>query len=729
VTDAGEVRRSQLTRAHVRSVFVALCGVVACIGTFIYELFKEIFAPQISRWGSHTITIAFVTLLASGVARLAYQTAMRLQAVMTVLKGRGERFEAALHGIVKAVPAPAFVVMRDHTLMTCNEALATRLGRTVDEVRGRNVFELLPDQRLARERVAHVDRVFETGVAETFRDVNGGRHYANHVCPVLGPDGNVWAVGIIAIDETDLRQAQEQLAGKEELLRFGLEASRLGVWEWDIGADTVTVSPEAIALMGGHARAWRGSFTDFLRYVEPVDRARVESSLRTAAAGRTGSEPERFRARPIPNRTMKWVEVQGRQFRGPEGRVRLIGTVGDATAQVEAEDRRRRAELALQAVTKGTAGYTGHAFFSSLAEVLAHTLNARWVLVARSTGGGQAMSLAGWAGGPTAPGPLPAHGPLDEALAARWATAVDPAGTQVPHVVAVPIVGLDGRALGLVAAMDTAPPVDLDTTRWLLALCAVRAGAEIQRMDKEDEILSLNADLERRVVERTIELTSANRELEAFSYSVSHDLRAPLRSIDGFAMALMEDFGDALEPAARQYVQIVRRESQRMGQIIDDLLGLARLTRSALNRGPVDLTALCTDIVDALRRREPGRGVTVSIETGMMAQGDANLLRIALENLIGNAWKFTSRTPHAIIEIGAGGTPSQPTFHVRDNGVGFDASMASKLFQPFARLHAATEYEGTGLGLATVARIVKRHGGQISASGQPGKGAEITWSL
>jgi signal transduction histidine kinase len=277
--------------------------------------------------------------------------------------------------------------------------------------------------------------------------------------------------------------------------------------------------------------------------------------------------------------------------------------------------------------------------------------------------------------------------------------------------------------------MDDHPPVDLDLARWVLALSAARAGAEIQRFDKEREIMRLNADLERRVAERTTELTSANRELEAFSYSVSHDLRAPLRSIDGFALALIEDHGDRLEPSARQYVEIVRQESQRMGHIIDDLLGLARIGRGTLSRGPVNVSALCAEIVEDLRQREPQRRVAVDVMADMIVLADANLLRIALENLVGNAWKFTSRTPDARVEIGLGGTPALPSLYVKDNGAGFDAAHASKLFKPFARLHAASEYEGTGLGLATVARIVKRHGGAVAADSRPGEGATLSFTL
>jgi PAS domain S-box-containing protein len=714
----------------------ALCSALAAgVGTFVYELGKELLCPRISRWGSHAMTICFVTLAAALIAEVNYRTARRVRTALETLRGRGERTEAALQALVDAVPAPTFLVDRGHNLLTLNQQLATRFRRSIEALRGRNAFELIPDQDLARARVQHIDEVFRTGVAQVFHDVNGGRHYANHLCPVRNSQGEIWAIGVVAADMTDLRTAEAELGRQEELLRFGLDSARLGVWEWDLGTDTVIVSPQAIELFGGRPKEWRGPFSAFLEYVEAPDRARVEEYLRSAGAGRVQTEAVTFRARPMPKRAMRWLEVQGRLFKAPRGRVRMVGTVGDATTKIEEAARRARADQALEIVTEGTAGHTGLAFFKSLVEVLASSLGTRHVLVARATDDGTGATLeplAGWAGGPARDCIVPIDGRLDESAALRWRAAVSghpPEGGDRPHVVAVPIVSIEGRTLGLVAALDDEPLFDLDTARWVLALSAVRAGAEIQRLDKEDEIMRLNADLERRVTERTTELTSSNRELEAFSYSVSHDLRSPLRSIDGFALALLEDHGDRLEPEARQYIDIVRQETQRMGQIIDDLLGLARLTRSPLRTGPVDVSAMCVEIVDDLRRREPHRGVEVMIAPRMFVVADANLLRIALENLVGNAWKFTGRTREPRIDIGLAGSPAMPQFHVADNGAGFDSAHASKLFQPFARLHTAAEYEGTGIGLATVARIIKRHGGSVWAESRPGAGATLRWTL
>jgi PAS domain S-box-containing protein len=723
-------------------------ALAALLTTIAFESAKEALLPTITRWGSHILTIVYISCAAGVIAALVHRAGGRLRREVQALEGWAQRNEAALQAVVDAIPEPAFLVDRDHTILTLNAALAARFGHPVAAIRGKNAYSFLPDLQVARARAAQISLVFEHGKALVFPDANRGRHYVNHICPVRGSDGNVWAVGVVAIDVTDLTKAREQLERKEELLRFGLQAAHLGVWEWDVGTDVVTISPEARVLLGGPERTRRLSFASFLAHLDGRDRERVEQALRTAAAGRALTEPLRFRGRASDQLPMRWVEIQGRVFKGEGGRVRMVGTVGDATTRIESEARRERSEQAVKSVTQGTAGHTGEDFFSSLVEALARSLGTRWVLAGRFKDDGAVLeTMAAWADGPAAnlsigattagpsglPSPLPASLP---SWSRRWLSTLEARGPRkrrqaagVAHVVEVPIVGPDGRMVGLVAALDDEPLADLDTVRLVLALSAVRACAEIQRLDKAAEIMRLNAELERRVAERTTELTAANRELEAFSYSVSHDLRAPLRSIDGFALALIEDHGDALAPSARQYVDIVRQESQRMGQLIDDLLGLARLSRGTLNRASVDVSAVAADIVAELARRHPGRAARVVVAPGMVVRGDANLLRIALENLIGNAWKFTSRRADARIEIGMQIEGPHRAITVADNGAGFDPRLSAKLFQPFARLHPASEYEGTGIGLATVARIIKRHGGSVRAESQPGAGATFICTL
>lgn len=241
-------------------------------------------------------------------------------------------------------------------------------------------------------------------------------------------------------------------------------------------------------------------------------------------------------------------------------------------------------------------------------------------------------------------------------------------------------------------------------------------------------VRSLNADLERCVEQRTQQLLDANRELEAFSHSVSHDLRAPLRGINAFIDLLAEHCGDSLDDRARGYLDRARASAARMGQLIDDLMRLSRISANDLHRVDVDMAALAEAIVTELRAAEPQRAVDVRIEAPLKCNADLQLLRVALENLIGNAWKFTRDTPLARLELGR--LPTSPgTFYVRDNGAGFDPAHAQRLFEPFARLHPDSQFPGTGVGLSIVDRIVRRHGGRIWAQASAGEGATFCFTL
>jgi PAS domain S-box-containing protein len=250
-----------------------------------------------------------------------------------------------------------------------------------------------------------------------------------------------------------------------------------------------------------------------------------------------------------------------------------------------------------------------------------------------------------------------------------------------------------------------------------------------RRKFAEAEVARLNASLERRVVERTAALEAANLELEAFDYSVSHDLKSPLRHITDYSSALMDEYSGSLDAIGRLYLERLERAGARLERMVSDLLGLSTLTRGDVYRSAVDVSALAEAVVADLRADAPSRDVEVSIQPGLVAHADAGLVHIALENLIGNAWKFTSRSPAARIEVGESLHGGRPVLHVRDNGAGFDMAFADKLFAPFRRLHKEDEFPGNGIGLATVQRIVRRHGGRIWPDAQLGRGATFRFTL
>jgi signal transduction histidine kinase len=250
---------------------------------------------------------------------------------------------------------------------------------------------------------------------------------------------------------------------------------------------------------------------------------------------------------------------------------------------------------------------------------------------------------------------------------------------------------------------------------------------EIQQRDRA--LRNARDELEQRVSDRTHDLVSANRELEAFSYSVSHDLRGPLEVLNGFSYMLMTKHAGQLDSGGRESVENIRAAARRMSELIDDLLNLSRMTTSTMHRERVDLSAFARPIIDDLRREAPGRHVEFVAPESAEAFGDPRLLHIMLDNLLRNAWKYTSRREQARIELGRESKNGRVVYFVKDDGSGFDQRSADRLFQPFQRLHSAAEFPGNGIGLATVRRIVQRHGGEVWAEGAVGKGATFCFTL
>jgi PAS domain S-box-containing protein len=282
----------------------------------------------------------------------------------------------------------------------------------------------------------------------------------------------------------------------------------------------------------------------------------------------------------------------------------------------------------------------------------------------------------------------------------------------------------DGR---LIDVSVTASPIR-DAAGKIIGVSKVARDIS-ERKRAQEKIRQLNAELEQRVLERTAQLEAVNKELEAFSYSVSHDLRAPLRAVDGFSRALLEDYGAQLPDEGRDYLQTIRSAAQKMGELIDDLLAFSRLSRLPLRKSDVDTGKLVRGVLEELSGQRQGRQVDVRIDDLAPCQADPALLKQVWVNLLSNALKFTGKREKAVVEIGCAPEKGRNVYFVRDNGTGFDMKYAGKLFGVFQRLHRAEDYEGTGIGLAIVQRVIRRHGGRVWAEAALNRGATFYFTL
>jgi PAS domain S-box-containing protein len=513
-----------------------------------------------------------------------------------------------------------------------------------------------------------------------------------------------------------------------------METTQAIPWEMDPASWCFThMGPQIVALLGYPLEQW---YTDnfWLDHLHPDDRSWAPTFCKQAAAKGQDHELE-YRMLAADGRSV-WIRDVVSVVVEADGSRKLQGFLFDIS-------QRKHVEGAMQALATSAPTVGTDDFFFDCVKNLAAVYNARFAFIGLLRENHQQVdTLAVWAGDGIAENftyeleGTPCNDVLDrraELIPSRAAELYreDELLVQmgVDSYFGAPLVTATGKTLGLVAVMDTKPMELSEWTAPILGMFATRIAVEKEKRIANRELRQLNQSLERRVAERTAELEALNKELESFSYSVSHDLRAPLRAIDGFGQALLEDYAAQWDKTAQDYLQRILVGSRRMGQLIDDMLGLSRVTRRTLRRTQVNLGSLAQEAVAQLQQAEPERAIRLVVDDELTAHCDPDLLRIALTNLLHNAWKYTAKQAQAHIELRHHQNGTTSAFMVRDNGVGFDMQHADKLFTAFQRLHADGEFQGTGIGLATVARVIHRHGGRVWAESEPDQGATFYFTL
>ncbi|MEX2535445.1 MAG: ATP-binding protein [Trueperaceae bacterium] len=571
-----------------------------------------------------------------------------------------------------------------------------------------------------------------------------------------------------SLREAELRREMNERKSLETRLQLATDSAQVGLWSWDPDSEEVEWSLQMKNLFGLPADA-EVSIETFLERVHPEDRDRIATTFGEVENG--GGRPYRI---CLPEGQVRWILGRGKNITLPSGQHLALGAAYEVTALIEAEAERDQL-LGKEQEARREAERVGErlAFLADAGRILAEALSYRktlvqlaelavprladWCAIDVLNPDGLLERLAVMHSDPEKvrfahdlqrlypPDPAATTGAYqvlksgeprlmeDVGEGALRAAAQDERhlemlrGVGFSSAIIAPLISR-GTPLGALILVQAESGRHYDSEDLDLAMqLAERAAIAVDNARLYGEATELNAELEERVEARTEELRTANTELESFTYSASHDLRAPLRGINGFSQALLDDYGDRLDEKGHEYLRRIHGAAMRMGDLIDDLLELSRISKTELTVERVDISALADEVVQGIRQQDPEREVHVEIQEDMRAKGDARLLRIALENLLGNAWKFTVEREEARIEVKW--DESKGAYYVRDNGAGFSMDYANKLFVPFQRLHPPDSFAGTGIGLATTMRVIERHGGDLWGEGKEGRGATFYFTL
>ena len=601
-----------------------------------------------------------------------------------------------------------------------NHASERMFGWKAEEVLGRSGREILRSEFINTDRETVLKTLAEDGrwKGEAIFHHKDGSQVIMEVSSITLRDANGLITGYVSVnrDIAERKRMEADLYKSEELLRLGYDTANLGIWQNNLVTGMVHFDERARAQYGFDAE--NVPLADVIARVHPEDVDRLGREIATttdpASDGRYGTEYRVIH----PDGSVHWLAVQARVYFQGEGNSRLpvtgFGTSQDITERKKAEEELRKLneELNERVVERTAALSQTNALLQMLLDHMPDHIyfkdaQSRFIRNSKSQAKSLGLSDPAEAIGKSDFDFFP-HAQLSFEKEQEIIRSGKPLIDQEEQVV-----WPDGQETWV---STTKMPL-LDQAGHIIGTFGISRNITGR---KQAQVALQKAKME---------LEAANKELEAFSYSVSHDLRAPLRSIDGFSQALLEDYGELLPIEGRNFLERIRSSAQRMAELIDDLLNLSKVTRAAMKSVSVDLSHLAQGVAAELQRTHAERRVNFKINPNLKAHGDPNLLQVVLENLLNNAWKFTSKREQAQIEFGSKHENDETIFFIRDNGAGFDMAYVGKLFGAFQRLHTMKEFSGTGIGLATVQRIIHRHGGRIWAEAALDQGATFFFTL
>lgn len=691
-------------------------------------------------WLTQAATLCVVALIIYHARRQLEGSAERLRAELALRQRTEAERDVGLDRfarIFRNSPTPMLAQSgRNGVILDVNPAFERCYGYPRDAMIGQTDEALWADPG---ERQAYLEKLFGQRRAE-LQNVKGRRSNGDVFDAVIssemGLDDDDRMVITTVSDMTEQRRAVERLRRSEERFAkaFRLSPLNMRITRLSDGQVLELNQPNDLGELALQERS-SDERAPLTIWRDAADRATYVQAMLTDGQVR-GWE----RTLQLPDGRQRVVRLWSERI-DIEGEACALSCVIDVTREV-------KRERLLREIAMGMATRNSQSFFGAMVQHLAHAVDADGVRVAELNADGQINELAAWSNGAEqVPVSCGIDGTPCGQLVAQGNTLViaDELPEHYPDAPALRTQGLraymghcllddDGRVIGLVSVFFKRALDKPDDQTTLLSIFASRSNAELLRMRRDQEVLAFNDRLELRVRERTAELEKLNAELDAFAYSVSHDLKSPLRAIDGFTQLLRDGLQDRLRPDETELFTRVLAATHRMSTLIADMLALARVSQDRMQRQQVNLSTLATEVMAQLQARHPHRLIQASIEPGLIADCDPRLMRIALENLLGNAVKYTRDRGTAHIRFGRvpceDGSLASHWYQVRDNGAGFDMTYADKLFKPFQRLHMPSSgFQGTGIGLATVHRIIERHGGRVSAQGWVDQGAEFRFTL